>query len=168
MIAISDTVEGINDIVTSITGEGIDQRSYNPIRDDAFGGNELIYAVSEMGISLTTSTLASKVLANSTRVTTDGLRATAKNGLIEETKIVGATTEEIESGAKLIHGEIRNIKVHPVKQGKHILDHNNYKVAISRGKKQVYSMKLQRMPKDLLMSLLEKERFFLEIRILKE
>lgn len=74
-----------------------------------------------MGILLTTSALANKALDNSARVTTDGLRAAAKNRLIEETKIVGATTEEIESEAKLIHGEIRNIKVNPGRQEKHIL-----------------------------------------------
>ena len=47
-----------------------------------------------MGVSLTTSALASKALANSTRVTTDGLRAAAKSGLAEETKIASEVTGE--------------------------------------------------------------------------
>ncbi len=81
---VSDIIEGTGDVSAVLSGQGLDQKSYNPIRDELFGGNELVYGLTEMAVSLGTSAAASKALTNSTRVTTDGLRSAAKSELARE------------------------------------------------------------------------------------
>ena len=60
--AASDVVEGVGDVKVAITKEGLDKRSYNPIRDDVFGGNELAYALTGTGISLVTDIVTGAVI----------------------------------------------------------------------------------------------------------
>ena len=59
----SDVVEGVGDVKAAVTKEGLDKRSYNPIRDDVFGGNELAYALTGTGISLVTDIVTGEVIA---------------------------------------------------------------------------------------------------------
>ena len=61
--AASGVVEGVGDVKAAITKEGLDKRSYNPIRDDVFGGNELAYALTGTGISLVTDIVTGAVIA---------------------------------------------------------------------------------------------------------
>ena len=61
--AASDVVEGVGDVKAAVTKEGLDKRSYNPIRDDVFGGNELAYALTGTGISLVTDIVTGAVIA---------------------------------------------------------------------------------------------------------
>ena len=61
--AASDVVEGVDDVKAAVTKEGLDKRSYNPIRDDVFGGNELAYALTGTGISLVTDIVTGAVIA---------------------------------------------------------------------------------------------------------
>ena len=63
VFAASDVVEGVGDVKAAITKEGLDKRSYNPIRDDVFGGNELAYALTGTGISLVTDIVTGAVIA---------------------------------------------------------------------------------------------------------
>ena len=64
MFGASDVIEGVEDLTSGITGQGLDQRSYNPVRDTVFGGNELIYAGTEILASAGTSAAVSKTLAS--------------------------------------------------------------------------------------------------------
>ena len=64
MFGASDVIEGVGDFTSSITGQGLDQRSYNPVRNTVFGGNELIYAGTEILASAGTSAAVSKTLAS--------------------------------------------------------------------------------------------------------
>ena len=61
--AASDVVEGVGDVKAAVTKEGLDKRSYNPIRDDVFGGNELAYALTGTGVSLVTDIVTGAVIA---------------------------------------------------------------------------------------------------------
>ena len=63
MFGASDVIEGVGDLASGITCQGLDQRSYNPVRDTMFGGNELIYAGAEILASAGTSAAANKVLS---------------------------------------------------------------------------------------------------------
>ena len=60
--AASDVVEVVGDVKAAITKEGL-ERSYNPIRDDVFGGNELAYALTGTGVSLVTDIVTGTVIA---------------------------------------------------------------------------------------------------------
>ena len=64
MFGASDVIEGVEDLTSGITGQGLDQISYNPVRDTVFGGNELIYAGTEILASAGTSAAVSKTLAS--------------------------------------------------------------------------------------------------------
>ena len=51
MFGASDTIEGIGDIQAAISRQGLDQMSYNPVRESVFNGNETAYTLTETGVS---------------------------------------------------------------------------------------------------------------------
>ena len=98
MFGTSDVIEGVGDLTSSITGQGLDQRSYNPVRDTVFGGNELIYAGAEILASAGTSAAATKVLSG----TTPRLPITNVTTKVEALNIAEETRNTITSTEKFV------------------------------------------------------------------
>ena len=63
MFGASDTIEGIGDIQAAISRQGLDQMSYNPVRESVFGGNETAYALTETGVSLAFDVITGMAIA---------------------------------------------------------------------------------------------------------
>ena len=61
--AASDVVEGVGDVKAAVTKDG-DKISYNTIRDDVFGGNELAYTLTGTENSHVTNIVTGAVIAN--------------------------------------------------------------------------------------------------------
>ena len=98
MFGTSDVIEGVGDLTSGITGQGLDQRSYNPVRDTMFGGNELIYAGAEILASTGTSAAATKVLSG----TTPRLPITNVTTKVEASNIAEETRNTITSTEKFV------------------------------------------------------------------
>ena len=114
--AASDVVEGVGDVKAAVTKEGLDKRSYNPIRDDVFGGNELAYALTGTGISLVTDIVTGAVIAKiperiSASMAAKSAKRAAKKAAQDAAKAVRAaekaekaaeTVEKTEEAAKAV------------------------------------------------------------------
>ena len=100
MFGASDVVEGVGDLTSGITCQGLDQRSYNPVRDTVFGGNEFLYTGAEVAVSLGTSAAANKALAASA---------------VKEATTAASEAETVSSGAKVAEeaGAVRCIGAKP-------------------------------------------------------
>ena len=83
MFGASDTIEGIGDIQAAISRQGLDQMSYNPVRESVFGGNETAYTLTEMGVSFVFDVITGMAIAKMpTRLKTpaQAFRATSTAG----------------------------------------------------------------------------------------
>ena len=99
MFGASDTIEGIGDIQAAISRQGLDQMSYNPVRESVFGGNETAYALTETGVSFVFDVITGMAIAKMpTRLKTpaQAFRATSAAGVATEASAV----REAESGVK--------------------------------------------------------------------
>ena len=99
MFGASDTIEGIGDIQAAISRQGLDQMSYNPVRESVFGGNETAYALTETGVSFVFDVITGMAIAKMpTRLKTpaQAFRATSAAGVATE----ASAAREAESGAK--------------------------------------------------------------------
>ena len=104
--AASDVVEGVGDVKAAVTKEGLDKRSYNPIRDDVFGGNELAYALTGTGISLVTDIVTGAVIAKiperiSASMASKSAKRAAKKAAQDAAKAVRAA-EKAEQATKVV------------------------------------------------------------------
>ena len=63
MFGASDTIEGIGDIQAAISRQGLDQMSYNPVRESVFGGNETAYTLTETGVSFVFDVITGMAIA---------------------------------------------------------------------------------------------------------
>ena len=99
MFGASDTIEGIGDIQAAISRQGLNQMSYNPVRESVFGGNETAYTLTEMGVSFVFDVITGMAVAKMpTRLKTpaQAFRATSAAGVATEASV----SREAESGAK--------------------------------------------------------------------
>ena len=89
MFGASDTIEGIGDIQAAISRQGLDQMSYNPVRESVFGGNETAYALTETGVSLAFDVITGMAIAKMpTRLKTpaQAFRATSAAGVAKKNR----------------------------------------------------------------------------------
>ena len=99
MFGASDTIEGIGDIQAAISCQGLDQMSYNPVRESVFNSNETAYTLTEMGVSFVFDVITGVAIAKMpTRLKTPAqvFRATSAAGVATE----ASAAREAESGAK--------------------------------------------------------------------
>ena len=99
MFGASDTIEGIGDIQAAISRQGLDQMSYNPVRESVFNGNETAYTLTEMGVSFVFDVITGMAIAKMpTRLKppTQAFRAASAAGVATEASAV----REAESGVK--------------------------------------------------------------------
>ena len=105
VFAASDVVEGVGDVKAAITKEGL-ERSYNPIRDDVFGGNELAYALTGTGNSLVTDIVTGAVIAKiperiSASMATKSAKRAAKKAVQDAAK-AARVAEKAEQATKVV------------------------------------------------------------------
>ena len=97
MFGASDTIEGIGDIQAAISRQGLDQMSYNPVRESVFGGNETAYTLTEMGVSFVFDVITGMAIAKMpTRLKTpaQAFRATSAAGVATEAETVTVAKKE--------------------------------------------------------------------------
>ena len=104
--AASDVVEGVGDVKAAITKKVLDKRSYNPIRDDVFGGNELAYALTGTGISLVTDIVTGAVIAKiSERISASMAAKSAKRAAkkaVQDAAKAARAAEKAEKATKVV------------------------------------------------------------------
>ena len=99
MFGASDTIEGIGDIQAAISHQGLDQMSYNPVRESVFNGNETAYTLTETGVSFVFDVITGMAIAKMpTRLKTpaQAFRATSAAGK------AGAAVEATEESSKMV------------------------------------------------------------------
>ena len=95
MFGASDTIEGIGDIQAAISRQGLDQMSYNPVRESVFGGNETAYTLTEMGVSFVFDVITGMAIAKMpTRLKppAQAFRATSAAGKVESSNNSGSVS----------------------------------------------------------------------------